>query len=146
MEYDNHLKDTVVVIVADNGNPGPVVDALKREFGSDKRFELISGHENIGFARACNLAVKRVTGDYLLLLNPDCIIPEKGVNHFFRMAESLKKKWLIAPRLINLDGTDQQGARREILTPWIAFVEGTKLYKLLPNHPYFKRFDYQIRS
>jgi N-acetylglucosaminyl-diphospho-decaprenol L-rhamnosyltransferase len=130
------------VIVVNNGNPDSVVEALMGEFASDSRFEIISGHGNIGFACACNLGVKSTINDYILLLNPDCIIPDKGIDRLFRAAKSLGEKWLVTPRLVNSDGTDQQGSRREILTPWIAFVEGFKLYKIVPNHPYFKRFDH----
>jgi len=133
------------IIVVNNGNPCSIVDALTCEFASDFRFELISGHGNIGFACACNLAAKRARGEYILFLNPDCIIPDKGINRLFRVAKSFGGNGLVAPRLVNLDGTDQQGARREILTPWIAFVEGLKLYKIFPNHPYFKRFDHHER-
>ena len=39
------------------------------------------------------------------------------------------------------DGGEQQGSRRETLTPWRAFVEMSRLYKLAPNHPYFQRFN-----
>ena len=134
-------KEISQIIVVDNGNPVTVVDALMREFATDERFQLISGHGNMGFSRACNLAVKSVTGDFLLLLNPDCIVPDNGIILLAQSAESFTGKWLLAPSLINTDGTEQQGSRREILTPWIAFVEGVKLYKLLPNHPYFKRFN-----
>ena len=130
------------LIVVNNGNPVPVVDDLQCKFAPDRRFELISGHGNIGFSRACNLGAEKVSSDFILFLNPDCILPEGGINSLCRVAESCKGKYLLAPRLVNSDGTDQQGARREILTPWIAFVEGVKLYKIFPNHPYFKRFDH----
>jgi len=57
-----------------------------------------------------------------------------------KTASTLTGKWILSPRLMNPDHTEQRGARREILTPWMAFIEGTKLYKISPNHPYFKRF------
>ncbi|MBU3951293.1 MAG: glycosyltransferase family 2 protein [Proteobacteria bacterium] len=135
-------EETGQLILVNNGNPNSVVDALQGKFGSDKRFELISGHGNIGFSKACNLAAKKVASEFVFFLNPDCIIPDKGIAKLFQAAESCEGDYLLAPRLVNSDGTDQQGARREILTPWIAFVEGVKLYKIIPGHPYFRRFDH----
>lgn len=132
--------ETRQLIVVNNGNPDWVVDTMNREFDSDERFLLINGHGNIGFSKACNLAAKNAIGNLLLLLNPDCIISENGIRNLVHVAGSFTGKWLLAPHLVNPDQTEQQGGRREILTPWIAFVEGVKLYKLLPNHPYFKRF------
>jgi len=129
------------VIVVDNGNPVSDLDALKREFGSNERFQLISGHGNIGFSRACNLGVTRVTSARLLLLNPDCISPDNGVKRLSQIADAFTGKWLITPHIVTPNHIEQKGSRREILTPWITFVEGTMLYKILPRHPYFKRFD-----
>jgi N-acetylglucosaminyl-diphospho-decaprenol L-rhamnosyltransferase len=129
------------IIVVDNGNSASVIKALQKEFGSDKRLVLVTGHDNIGFARGCNLGVEKAEGDMLLLLNPDCIIPENGINDLLKIAATKKGNWVLAPRLVNPDRTEQQGGRREILTPWMAFVEGFRLYKIAPNHPYFKRFN-----
>lgn len=136
------LKELSQLILVNNGNPDSIVNDLKREFASDERFQLISGYGNIGFSCACNLGVKRVSGDFLLLLNPDCILHENGIDFMIKFAKLCSGKWLLAPHLVNFDGIEQSASRREILTPWIAFVEGTKLYKILPNHPYFKRFDH----
>lgn len=130
------------IIVVDNGNPASVVSDLKSEFGSDERFQLISGHGNIGFSCACNLGVKKVTGERLLLLNPDCVSPDNGIKFLSKIADSFTGKWLLTPCIVTPDQIEQKGSRREILTPWIAFVEGTKLYKIFPRHPYFKRFDH----
>jgi GT2 family glycosyltransferase len=43
--------------------------------------------------------------------------------------------------LIDPDGAEQQGSRRQILTPWNAFVEATKLWRIAPRHPAFRRFN-----
>ncbi|RLB67660.1 MAG: glycosyltransferase family 2 protein, partial [Deltaproteobacteria bacterium] len=123
-------------------NPAVVVKALKELAVDDERFLLISGHGNIGFARACNLGVEQVTQNFLLLLNPDCLVTSEGIEALLDVAESLTGCWLLAPRLLNSDLSEQQGSRREQLTPWMAFVEGTMLYCLFPRHPYFKRFNY----
>ncbi len=138
--------ETSQLIVVNNGNPEGLTDTLIRKFARDERFLLISGHGNIGFSKACNLASKSAFGELLLLLNPDCTPPENGIRNLVRATESFTGKWLISPRLINLDQTEQQVSRREILTPWIAFVEGVKLYKISPNHPYFKRFVHEDQS
>ncbi|MCF8069619.1 MAG: glycosyltransferase family 2 protein [Desulfobacterales bacterium] len=130
------------VILVDNGNPDTALNELSQCFASDTRFELLTGHGNIGFAGGCNLGVESVKGEFLLLLNPDCIIPDNdSICSLIDTANNLEGDCLLAPRLLNPDQTEQQGGRREILTPWLAFVEGTKLYKLFPNHPYFKRFN-----
>jgi N-acetylglucosaminyl-diphospho-decaprenol L-rhamnosyltransferase len=130
------------VIVVDNGNPESVLNILSRRFSADPRFLLLTGHGNIGFSQGCNLGARHATGEILLLLNPDCIVPGNGVNALLRISSGLEGDWMLTPRLVNPDRSEQLSARREILTPWIAFVEGFRLYKLCPNHPYLKRFNH----
>lgn len=129
------------VVVVDNGNPAAVLCLLRKRFAVDSRFQLLSGHGNVGFASGCNLGAEKATGELLLFLNPDCIIPEGGFDRLLMIVGCLEGKWLLAPRLLNPDGTEQQGGRREILTPWMALVEGLRLYKLFPDHPLYNRFN-----
>lgn len=133
------------VIVVDNGNPESDLNELTRRFGSDHRFVLLTGHGNIGFSKGCNLGVSHACAEILLLLNPDCVVPRSGITALLKIAIGLDGEWMLSPRLVNPDRTEQLGARREILTPWIAFIEGFRLYKIAPNHPYFKRFNHHDR-
>ncbi len=131
----------VELILVDNGNPLEVTGDMEELSRSERDIHLRTGHGNIGFARGCNLGAKAASGHYLLFLNPDTELPDDALEVFFTESLALKRPWLLGPRLINEDGTEQRGARREVLTPWSAFVEGTKLYKLMPNHPSFERFN-----
>lgn len=134
------------LIVVDNGNPAEDVDKLRNISIDDPRLVLLTGHGNLGFAKGCNLGVSHASGEMLLLLNPDCIVPNNGIKSLLQIACEKRGDWLLSPKLVNPDRTEQQGARREILTPWIAFVEGFGLYKIAPNHPYFKRFGHHHQS
>ena len=128
------------IVVVDNGNfAGDVEKALEGSVAEIS--SVLTGHGNIGFAAACNLGAKKAQHDILLFLNPDAVIPDGGMAHLLAHADTVSEKWLIAPRLIDPDGTEQQGSRRTTLTPWRAFVEATRLYKLAPRHPYFQRFN-----
>lgn len=44
-------------------------------------------------------------------------------------------------RLINPDGTEQRGARRDIPNPWLIFCEVLQLHRLMSNHPRFRSFN-----
>lgn len=128
------------IIIVDNGNfPGDVEQAAKSEAGPPVK--VISGHGNIGFAAACNLGARQASGVYLLFINPDAIMPAGGVARLLADAAELERPWLMGAKLVGPDGEEQQGSRRRVLTPWTAFVEVTRLYKLAPQHPYFRRFN-----
>lgn len=61
------------IFVVDNASIDDSVEVLKRDFPS---VILIENNENLGFAKANNLALKRCRGDFILLLNPDTLIGE----------------------------------------------------------------------
>ncbi len=128
------------IILVDNGNfAGDVERAIADADATPVR--LLSGHGNVGFAAACNKGVEIAGGDLLLFFNPDAVMPNGGVAQLLKDARELGEQWLLAPKLINPDGAEQQGSRRATLTPWRAFVETTRLYRLAPRHPYFRRFN-----
>ncbi len=127
------------VILVDNGNlPGEVDKAVQGE-GAPVR--VLTGRGNIGFAAGCNLGAKAATGEYLLIFNPDAVLPEGGLGRMLADGAALARPWLMGAQLVGPDGIEHQGSRRRVLTPWTAFVEAAKLYRLAPKHPYFQRFN-----
>lgn len=69
----NHLLKSDIgsdfeVFVVDNNSGDGSAEMVKNEFPEVK---LIANSENLGFAKANNLAIARAGGEYILLLNPD---------------------------------------------------------------------------
>ena len=129
------------LIIVDNGNPADVVAQLQSRSEDDDRVQLKTGHGNIGFARACNMGAQAAQGDYILLLNPDTELPDKALEYLIGEGDQLTRPWLLGAKILNPDGSEQRGSRRDQLTPWNAFVEFTGLYKVFPHNPRFKRFN-----
>lgn len=130
------------VIVIDNGNWAGQMSRLRALVGAQgMRLKILSGHGNVGYAAGCNLGARTAKGEFLFILNPDAVLPEGAVGSLLAETCEMTGDWLVGGRLVNPDGTEQAGSRRSPLTPWTAFVELSKLYKLAPNHPYFQRFN-----
>lgn len=60
-------------IVADNASGDGTVEAIRAQF---PHVHVLALPENVGFAKGNNLAAQHATGEFLLLLNPDTIIPQ----------------------------------------------------------------------
>jgi N-acetylglucosaminyl-diphospho-decaprenol L-rhamnosyltransferase len=105
------------LIVVDNGNPEEVTAALKARSLADSRIGVLTGHGNVGFAAACNMGAKEASGEYLLLLNPDCVLQRDALIDLIRLTEGAACPWVAGCRIVNPDGTDQRGSRRELPTP-----------------------------
>ena len=70
------------VWVVDNCSSDDSVAVLQRDY---PWVRLIANTENMGFARANNLAIRQSQSDYVLLLNPDTVVAEptlRGVVEF----------------------------------------------------------------
>lgn len=129
------------LIIVDNGNNSDTLNRLKAMARRYPDLTLITGHGNIGFAAGCNKGADYATGEYLLLLNPDCLLPHNALQTTVLRLRKSPDVWLAGCDLVSRDGSEQAGGRRNLLTPWRALVEGLKLYKLAPNHPYFDRLN-----
>src|SRR4051794_26708050 len=61
------------VFVVDNASRDGSAEMVSHEFPEVKLYPL---HENIGFGKANNLAMRDAAGKYILILNPDTILGE----------------------------------------------------------------------
>lgn len=72
------------IIVFDNASVDGSVEAVAREFGG--LVDLVVSSENLGFAVANNLAAKRASGEYLLLLNPDTVVKDHAIDRLLEFS------------------------------------------------------------
>jgi N-acetylglucosaminyl-diphospho-decaprenol L-rhamnosyltransferase len=68
---------------------------------------LIVNPENIGFACACNQALRRANGKYLLLLNPDSLAPPGALDQLAAVLDTHPEAAVCGPLLLNTDGSPQ---------------------------------------
>lgn len=66
---DDPFADQIVVV--DNASSDRTLSLLLEVSRDTDRVTVVRSTENVGFAKATNIAVTASTGDYLLLLNPD---------------------------------------------------------------------------
>lgn len=134
------ITDLAQIIVIDNGNPAADRKWLEKMAQEEPRMVLVRPGANIGFSAACNRGATLAQGRFLAFVNPDMVVPPGAFSLLRPLFEADDAVWLCGGRLINGDGSEQRGSRRETLTPWRAFVELVRLDRLAPSHPYFRRF------
>lgn len=135
-----HLRDCLVslrddpeaptheVIVVDNGSRDGSAAMVRAEFPEAL---VIEARENLGFAKANNLALERARGEFFLLLNSDAF-PEPGAVRW--LAEHLRghpEVGVVGPRLLNRDGSLQPSCYR-FPSPGRAWLENLWATSLLP--------------
>ncbi len=129
------------IILVNNGNPPNVFQRLLDMEGKE-RLRMVTGQGNIGFASGVNLGARQATGEYLFILNPDCELPAGAVQVFLENAAAFLRPALFGCRLLDSEGREQSGSRRDVLTPLNALSEVFGLYKYFPNDKRLARFNY----
>ncbi|MBF0116676.1 MAG: glycosyltransferase family 2 protein [Magnetococcales bacterium] len=129
------------LIIVDNGNPSATRHWLKQWSRELCCVRLLQSKRNMGFAAAVNWAASLAEGDYLALVNPDLLVEKESLHTLVNELKRHPQAWLAGARLQNRDGSEQRGGRRDFLTPWRAIVEYGRLWKIFPNHPYFRSFN-----
>jgi O-antigen biosynthesis protein len=131
------------VFVVDNASDDGSAEMVKSKF---PLVHLIENAANLGFARANNLALRRATGRFLLLINPDTIVQEDTFRVMMRFFEETPDAGLAGCRILNPDGTFQLPCRRSFPTPWVAFTKISGLSALFPSSRVFGRYTLSYLS
>ena len=118
------------IVIVDNASTDASITTLASRFPAQSRIKLIQNTANLGFAAACNIGFRASTAPYILFLNPDCEPQKQSLQRMLSVLESDSGFGMVGGQLINPDGTEQGGARRDIPTPWRAFVRASGLYRL----------------
>lgn len=120
-------KSVMEVVIVDNASRDGSVGLLRREF---PEVELIVNSVNVGFGRACNQALARTRGRYVLLLNTDAFVPEDALEKTVRYMDAHPRCGILGVRLVDQDGVLQPSART-FMTPWSQFVLRTGLHRIV---------------
>jgi len=118
------------IIIVNNGNPTEVETKLLSLSQTDSSIIYVSGHGNIGFSRGCNLGESFATAEFLLFLNPDCVMTDNDILTKLKHALDDPKYKVATCKILNSDGTIQKTCRRNLLTPQIALAESLSLHKI----------------
>ena len=131
----------VRVFVIDNHSTDKSLFLLKSSFGGDPRIRIIENKENLGFARANNQVLPATEADYILLVNPDCIIKPDTLGSMLAVMEAYPEAGMAGCLIRNPDGSEQAGSRRYIPTPWRSIIRVLKLSKLFRKYPEIGMFN-----
>ena len=127
----------VEVIVVDNASGDGSVEYLRERFPD---VTIIASEENLGFARANNLAIRNSHGQYVLLLNPDTIVAEETFRDFISFMDSTPDAGGCGAYMLHTDGSFAPESRRGLPTPFVAFCKMSGLASLLPKSRTFGRY------
>ena len=125
------------VFVVDNASQDSSISYLQPLF---PRVKFIASKANEGFAKANNLALKKTTGDYVLFLNPDTIVPEdcfKNCINFFKENNSCGA---LGVQMIDGSGKFLPESKRSFPSLTAAFYKLAGLSLIFPTSKLFNKY------
>ncbi len=120
---ETHLTRYEIIAVDNASHDGSA--AVMAEHPSDPM--VIALAENIGFARANNLAAKSARGRYLLLLNPDTVILNGAIDKLMVFARENPGARIWGGRTLFADGRTNPSSCWGQMTLWNLFCRATGL-------------------
>ncbi len=110
--------------VVDNASRDGTVEMVRKHF---PQVDLLPSDENLGFARANNLAIRRGTARYVLALNPDTRVTPGALETLVELMDERLDIGICGCRLLLEDGTLDHAAKRSFPTPLSALGHFTGL-------------------
>ncbi|MBN2347940.1 MAG: glycosyltransferase [Bacteroidales bacterium] len=125
------------VFVVDNNSVDGSCTMVSEKFPLVK---LICNSKNYGFAKANNQAIKKASGKYILLLNPDTVVEENTFVKCFHFMEKHSEAGSLGVKLIDGKGNFLPESKRSLPTPEVAFYKIFGLAALFPGSKKFGKY------
>jgi N-acetylglucosaminyl-diphospho-decaprenol L-rhamnosyltransferase len=100
----------------DNASNDGWPQRVAKRFSGDDRFALISDDRNLGFGPGCNRAAARGQSDWVLFLNPDCLIEQETLSALRAIMDSRPDIGTLGADVRDVLGRDEPAARRRFPT------------------------------
>lgn len=125
------------VIVVDNASPDGTADLVERAYPWAR---VIRRSTNGGLSAAINDGVDAASGRYVMQLNPDIRVDSEVLSDLARYLEQHPGTGIVAPKLLNDDGSLQLSCRAFPGYSTALFSRYSALTKLLPNNRYSREY------
>ncbi len=125
------------IIVIDNNSTDGSKEYLSQKFPEIK---YVFNNDNLGFARACNQGFKISSGNYILFLNPDTIIPETCLNDCIQFFEIHSDTGALGVRMVNGNGKFLKESKRGTPSPAASFYKLFGLAAIFPTSKMFAKY------
>jgi N-acetylglucosaminyl-diphospho-decaprenol L-rhamnosyltransferase len=101
------------VIVLDNASEDDSLENLSDMPG----LRIIKAEKNLGFGQGVNRVLEHVDREYLLIVNPDCLLVPEGLVSLVAELDAHPEAGLVSGRIFDMSGKEQRGSRRQLPGP-----------------------------
>jgi GT2 family glycosyltransferase len=125
------------ILVVDNASADDSVNYLQKIF---PKVKFIASKTNLGFGVANNLALKQSSGDYVLFLNPDTLVPEDCFTNCLQFFKSHPNTGALGVQMVDGSGKFLPESKRAIPSLKTAFYKLIGLSVVFPKSGIFNKY------
>ena len=127
----------VQVIVVDNASTDGDYAGIRQKFSE---MSFVNNAENQGFGKASNHGLALATGELVLFLNPDTIVPENALKDCLRFFRKNADCGALGVQMVDGKGRFLPESKRSVPTPLVSFYKLSGLEKLFPKSKTFGQY------
>jgi GT2 family glycosyltransferase len=137
-------EESVSVVLVDNASSDGSAQKLQKEMENQKGIEFLFNSANLGFAPAVNAAARHLDADWILILNPDCIVEPETLGRLKTALENDSSAGLAGPAVRDETGRIQRATLRRFPSPWRSLMTASGLWRLGKRFPVFHGVEVDI--
>jgi GT2 family glycosyltransferase len=126
----NTFNYKIEIYVVDNNSVDDSVVFISNKYPEVK---LIPNDKNLGFSKANNIALKKVSGKYVLILNPDTVLEEGTFEKLISFCEKDNSAGAVTSKLIKANGKLDSACKRSFPTLSVALPRIIGLSRIFPK-------------
>lgn len=119
------------ILVVDNASTDGSLEKAKKDFPD---IHFLTNKENLGFSKAHNLTLRKITSEFILILNPDTEIQRGDLVDLIEYMEDNPEVGALTGKVILPNGSLDWASHRGFPTPWASllyyFFKNDNLYHL----------------
>ena len=118
------------VTVVDNASSDGSAERLRHLYGDHQGIEFLFNPVNLGFAAAVNAVARRSDADWILILNPDCILEPDTLSRLKTALVNDPQAGLAGPAVRDEGGRIQRATIRRFPDPWKSLMTASGFWRL----------------
>jgi hypothetical protein len=125
------------IVVVDNDSRDGIAEPLRERFPSVR---LRTNRDNLGYAKAVNQGIADTAGEFVLVMNPDCIVRPGALGTMIDWLRTHAQTAVAGPRILNPDGSLEYSARSFPDHLTFLFNRYSLLTRLFPENRFSRRY------
>lgn len=140
LKSTEHTKVTVV----DNASSDRSAENLRNLYGDHQGIKFLFNPSNLGFGPAINAVARQSKTDWILILNPDCILETDTLARLKDALVNDSRAGLAGPAVRDKRGRIQRATMRRFPDPWKSLMTASGLWRLGKWFPAFHGVEVDV--